>query len=108
LIGEVTENAGWPDHAGWLANSRRYNDVNNRTTKGQAMNKHIVQFHDGHMIRQRVMYSHLVASFFNNLRRCGIDMTTVISSSRYADDYEVGYLHFEYPLVGDRKNGLWD
>jgi hypothetical protein len=76
--------------------------------KDNAMNKHIVQFHDGHMIRQRVMYSHLISSFFNDLKRCGIDMTTVIASSRFAGDYEVGYLHFEYPLVGDRKTGLWD
>lgn len=72
------------------------------------MSKSIVQFHDGQMIRQRVMYSHLVSSFFNDLKRCGIDMTTVISTNRFAGDFEVGYLNFEYPLVGDRKTGLWE
>ena len=71
------------------------------------MVKHIVQFHDGHMIRQRVMYSHLVASFMRDLARCGIDMATVISTNRFAADYSVGYLNHEYPLIGDRTRGLW-
>lgn len=70
--------------------------------------KSIVQFHDGHMIRQRVMYSHLVAWFMRDLARCGIDMTTVIATSRFAADYPIGYLNFEYPLVGNRTRGLWE
>lgn len=73
------------------------------------MTKQIIQFHDGQMVRQRVVAdSHAVTSILIDLARCGIDMTTVIATNRYADDYPIGYLHFEYPLVGHRTRGLWE
>jgi len=72
------------------------------------MEKHIVQFHDGQMVRQRVMFSHIVPSFIRDLARCGIDMATVISTNRFAADYPIGYLNFEYPLVGHKTRGLWE
>ena len=72
------------------------------------MEKHIVQFHDGQMVRQRVMFSHIVPSFIRDLARCGIDMATVISTNRFAAEYPIGYLNFEYPLVGHRTRGLWE
>lgn len=77
-----------------------------KPTKGEIM-KQIIQFHDGQMIRQRVVAdSFVVASIFRDLVRCGIDMTTVIATNRFADDYPIGYLHFEYPLVGNSVTGI--
>ena len=72
------------------------------------MEKHIVQFHDGQMVRQRVVFTHLLPSVVRDLARCGIDMTTVISTNRFAADFPIGYLSFEYPLVGHRTRGLWE
>ena len=37
------------------------------------MEKSILQFHDGQMIRQRVVYTHLILSFVRDMERCGID-----------------------------------
>ena len=75
--------------------------------KGEPM-KQIIQFHDGQMIRQRVVAdSFVVASIFRDLQNCGIDMTTVIATNRFADDYPIGYLHFEYPLVGHAVTGIF-
>lgn len=68
----------------------------------------IVQFHDGQMIRQRVMKSHLLTSFMRDLKRCGIDMETFIATNRYAADLPIGYLNYEYPLVGHKTRGLWE
>jgi hypothetical protein len=72
------------------------------------MKKMIVQFHDGTMIRQRVIASEsALPRIFKDLARCGIDMRTVIATTRHADEYPIGYLHYEYPLVGDRVVGIW-
>ena len=72
------------------------------------MEKHIIQFHDGQMVRQRVVFAHIVPSVIRDLARCGIDMATVISTNRFAAEYPIGYLNFEYPLVGHRTRGLWE
>ena len=72
------------------------------------MNKSILQFHDGQMIRQRVVYTHLILSFVRDLERCGIDMATVITTTRFAADLPLGYLNYEYPLVGHRTRGIWE
>ena len=72
------------------------------------MEKSILQFHDGQMIRQRVVYTHLILSFVRDMERCGIDMATVIATNRFAADYPIGYLDFEYPLVGHKTRGLWE
>lgn len=70
--------------------------------------KQIIQFHDGQMLRQRVCAdSYAVASIMKDLARAGIDMTTVIATSRHAENFPIGYLHFEYPLVGDKVRGIW-
>lgn len=70
--------------------------------------KMIIQFHDGQMIRQRVCADSLaVASIMRDLAGAGIDMTTVIATNRHADNYPIGYLHYEYPLVGDKVTGIW-
>lgn len=72
------------------------------------MMKQIIQFHDGQMIRQRVCADcHAVASIMSDLARSGIDMSTVIATNRHADNYPIGYLHFEYPLVGDKVTGVF-
>lgn len=72
------------------------------------MEKHIVQFHDGQMVRQRVVFTHLLPSVFRDLARCGIDMTTVVSTNRFAAEFPIGYLNHEYPLVGHKTRGLWE
>jgi len=70
--------------------------------------KQIIQFHDGQMIRQRVVAdSFAVASIFRDLQNCGIDMTTVIATNRHADNYDIGYLDFQYPLVGHAVTGIF-
>jgi len=70
--------------------------------------KQIIQFHDGQMIRQRVVAdSFAVASIFRDLQNCGIDMATVIVTNRHADNYPIGYLHYEYPLVGNKVTGIF-
>jgi hypothetical protein len=43
-----------------------------------------------------------------DMERCGIDMATVIATNRFAADYPLGYLNFEYPLVGHRTRGIWE
>ncbi len=69
----------------------------------------IVQFHDGQMIRQRVVANSTIAmQVMRDMARCGIDMNTVIATNRFADDFEIGYLNHEYPLVGHRSRGLWE
>lgn len=70
--------------------------------------KMIVQFHDGQMIRQRVVYATSLGGLMRDYANCGIDMTTVIATNRHdADNLPVGYLHYEYPLIGDRVTGIW-
>ena len=68
----------------------------------------IVQFHDGQMIRQRVIKSHMLTSVMRDLKRCGIDMKSVIATNRFASDFPIGYLNHEYPLVGHKTRGLWE
>lgn len=70
--------------------------------------KMIIQFHDGQMIRQRVIDDSSMTSLLRDYQRCGIDMTTVIATNRFAEDYPLGYLHYEYPLVGHRERGLFE
>ena len=79
--------------------------------KGIEMNntdKVIIQFHDGQMIRQRVCAdigsAHII---MKDLRNANIDMSTVIITNRHANNYPIGYLHFEYPLVGDKVTGVF-
>lgn len=70
--------------------------------------KMLVQFHDGQMVRQRIVAGeNELAQVFGDLMRCGIDMRTVIATSRHAENYPVGWLHYEYPLVGDSEIGVW-
>jgi hypothetical protein len=68
----------------------------------------IIQFHDGQMIRQRVIKPHMLTSVMRDLKRCGIDMGTFIATNRFAADFPIGYLNHEYPLVGHRTRGLWE
>lgn len=71
--------------------------------------KQIIQFHDGQLLRQRVVAdSFAVASIFRDFVRCGIDMSTVIVTNRHAENFDIGYLNFEYPLVGNRVTGIWE
>jgi hypothetical protein len=70
--------------------------------------KQIIQFHDGQMIRQRVVAdSHAVTLIMRDLRNAGIDMATVIVTNRHAENYPIGYLHYEYPLVGNKVTGIF-
>lgn len=68
----------------------------------------IIQFHDGQMIRQRVIKSHMLTSVMRDLKRGGIDMETFIATNRFASDFPIGYLNHEYPLVGHKTRGLWE
>lgn len=71
--------------------------------------KQIIQFHDGQLTRQRVVAdSFVVASILRDFIRCGIDMSTVIVTNRHAENFDLGYLDYQYPLVGNRVTGIWE
>jgi hypothetical protein len=73
------------------------------------MAKSIIQFFDGQYTRQRVVANDfIVQEVMKDLVRSGIDMRTVIATNVGAEDYDLGYLPLEYPLVGNRANGIWD
>lgn len=70
--------------------------------------KVIIQFHDGQMIRQRVCAdlssAHVI---MKDLHNANIDMASVVITNRHADKYPIGYLNFQYPLVGDKVTGVF-
>jgi hypothetical protein len=73
------------------------------------MEKRIVQFFDGQLTRQRVVANDfIVQQLMKDYVRAGIDMRTVVVTNVGAENYDLGYLPLDFPLVGKRANGIWD